>query len=220
MPGKNIKPLAGKPLIAYSIEAAHESRLLERVIVSTDDTEIAAVANAWGVTTPFMRPPELATDEVLIYPVLIHALQWLDEHEKYRSDYVLLLQPTSPLRIGEDIDNAIRIARDKDADGVVSVCESAHHPYWTKKLADDGHLIDAFPQDATIPRRQELPAFYTLNGAIYLVRSDVLLTQSTFYTDKTFPYIMPPNRSIDIDSEWHFKQAEMILTAVRDAGDN
>ena len=150
LPQKNIRPLAGKPLIAYTIDTASQARLLDRTVVSTDDQQIAEIARQHGAETPFLRPPQLATDDISVYPALAHAVQWLEEHEDYHPDYVMLLQPTSPLRTVEDIDNSIMIALEKDADGVVSLCEAKHHPYWMKRVTVDGQIVDFIPQDALI----------------------------------------------------------------------
>jgi CMP-N,N'-diacetyllegionaminic acid synthase len=211
LPGKNTKALVGRPLINYSIAAARAASGIDRIIVSTDATDIADIARLAGAEVPFMRPAELATDETPTIPVLTHVLEWLAEHESYAPDYLLLLQPTSPLRTAADIEAAITIATDKNADGVVSVSEPSTHPFLTKRLADDGHLVEAFPQDPPITRRQDLPTFYALNGAIYLIRADVLLKKHTFYTEKTFPYIMPIERSWDIDTENDFLHCERLL---------
>ena len=213
MPQKNLRLLSGKPLIAYTIEAARTSSLLDRTVVSTDDPQIAEVAQQWGADVPFLRPLELATDESPVYPALNHALCWLEEKERYRPDWAMLLQPTSPLRTAEDIDNAITIAKEKDADGVVSLCEPKHHPYWVKGLAEDGHIVDFLSLDHPYHRRQELPAAYAVNGAIYLARREILLEQESFYTDRTYPYLMPPERSLDIDSAWDLYVAGLILGA-------
>ena len=166
LPQKNIRPLAGKPLIAYTIEAALQARLLDRTVVSTDDHQIAEIARQFGAEIPFLRPPELARDETIVYPVLTHALRWLDEHEGYRPDYVMLLQPTSPLRTAEDIDNSITIALEKNAEGVVSLCETKHHPYWTKQIAGDGQIVDFIPRNNphSYLRRQDLPPAYVLRN--------------------------------------------------------
>lgn len=215
LPNKNILPLAGKPLIAHTIAAALAARLLDKVIVSTDHEGIAEKARQYGADVPFIRPSELAQDDTAIYPVLAHAVRWLEQHEGYSPDYVMLLQPTSPLRNTEDIDSAVRLALEKDADGVVSLSSLKHHPYWTKGVSTDGRIVDFIPLDSPLEvsynRRQDLPEAYALNGAIYLVRRPVLLEKQTFYTDRTYAYIMPPERSIDVDSSWDLHIAELIL---------
>jgi len=211
IPKKNITLLAGKPLIAWTIETALRSTGLNRVIVSTDDTEIAEVARQWGAEVPFMRPAELAQDDSPHIPVMVHAVEWLESHEDMRPDYVLLLQPTSPLRSTEDIDGATRLAFEKDADSVVSVCQAFSHPYLTKRIAPDGRLLDFVPKPEGYLCRQALPQAYAVNGAIYLVRRDVLIERQTFYTERTYAYVMPQQRSLDIDTPWDIHLANLIL---------
>lgn len=218
LPEKNIRLLNGKPLIAYTIDAALRSTLLDRVVVSTDSPNIAKIAQQFGADAPFLRPPELARDDTLVYPVLVHAMGWLEERKGYRPDYVMLLQPTSPLRTGEDIDNSIRLAAEKDADGVVSLCETKHHPYWTKRVSEEGRILDFIPMDKSVEqaysRRQDLPPAHVVNGAIYLVKRDVLLERHTFYTARTYAYIMPIESSLDIDTFWDLRMAEVVLTGM------
>jgi len=208
---KNILHLAGKPLIAYTIEVALSTSFLDRLIVSTDDEEIAKVAHQHGAEVPFCRPFDLARDETLVYPVLIHAVQWLSEHQDCNPDFVLLLQPTSPLRTVEDIDAAINIAITAEAEAVVSVTPVHQHPYWMKQVTEDGRLTDHLPLERFPNRRQDLPVVYALNGAIYLAETRILLERQTFYTDRTYAYIMPPERSLDIDSKWDLYLAELVL---------
>ncbi len=217
IPRKNVADLAGKPLIAWTIEAARESRRLSRVMISTDSEEIARVARQWGAEVPFMRPPELAQDDSSHVAVVIHAVRWLESHQGARPDYVLLLQPTSPLRGPEDIDASIHLALDRDADAVISVCPTRDHPYLCKRITPDGLLLDFAPKPEGYLPRQILPPAYALNGAIYLVRCNVLLAQETWYTDRTFAYIMPPERSLDIDTSWDLYLAGLILKDRRNA---
>ncbi len=216
IPNKNIALLAGKPLIAWTIEVALRSTGLNRVIVSTDDMEIAKIARQWGAEVPFLRPAELAQDDSPHIPVVVHAIEWLESHEDMRPDYVLLLQPTSPRRSTEDIDGATRLAFEKDADSVVSVCQAFSHPYLTKRITPDGRLLDFIPTSDDYLRRQALPPAYTVNGAIYLVRRDVLIEKQTFYTDGTYAYVLPPQRSLDIDTPWDLYLANLILEEHKD----
>lgn len=210
VPGKNIRKVAGKPLIAWSIQAAAQSEQLSRVVVSTDDKEIAEVSRKWGADVPFIRPVELAMDRSPHVPVLEHAVKWLEAHENARFDYVMLLQPTSPLRSSEDIDNAINLAVEHDADGVTSICESPSHPYLTKHIVD-GKLRDFVAHPAGYLPRQELPPVYALNGAIYLVRSSVLMEHGILHPEDTRPYLMPAERSLQIDEPWDLYLADLVL---------
>ncbi|MEI8305742.1 MAG: acylneuraminate cytidylyltransferase family protein [Chloroflexales bacterium] len=213
IPGKNIADLAGKPLIAWTIEAALRSKAVSRVIVSTDDAEIAAISRQWGAEVPFLRPALLASDTSPHLPVLLHALAWIDEHDSQRYDYILLLQPTSPLRATDDIEHAVQIARDRHADSVVSVYPAHPHPLLARRITDDGHLEEFAPRTEGYLARQGLPPAYMLNGAIYLVRREVLVDRQSFYTDRTFAYVMPQERSLDIDTPWDLYLANLILGA-------
>lgn len=204
LPRKNILPVGGKPLIAWRIESA---LTCDRVIVSTDDEEIAAVARQHGAEVPFMRPESIAGDETPMLDVALHLLDWLPE----APEYLLLLQPTSPLCSTDDLTNAIQLARDKNADAVVSVTEVSKHPYWMKSINADGYLQNFLPEAETPSRRQDLPPAYALNGAIYLIRPHVLRAEKTFVPSRTLPYIMPPERSLDIDSAWDLHLVDLIL---------
>jgi len=209
LPRKNIKPLLGKPLIAYTIEQALASKHLDRVIVSTDSEEIAEVSRKYGAEVPFMRPKELATDEAKSINVVLHVIKWMEENDK-SYDLLMLLQPTSPLRTVEDIDKAIELLLEKEANAIISVCEVEQHSYWSNVLPPDGCMKNFIRPEVTNKNRQELPLFYRLNGAIYLVYWDYLKQEKTFFGDKTFAYIMPRERSIDIDEEIDFILAELI----------
>lgn len=209
LPRKNILPLGGKPLIVHTLDVARQTSLVDRIVVSTEDDEIARIASAHGGEVLFKRPGELARDETLIFPILVHAVDWLRRYEGYEPDYVLLLQPTSPFRTVEDIENSVRMALDRQADAVVSVGPVHQHPHWMKLVAEDGRLIDFWPN---MPfRRQELRELYALNGAIYLVATRVLIEQQTFYTAGTYAYVMPSERSLDIESPWEFHLAQLLL---------
>lgn len=211
IPNKNIALLAGKPLIAWTIEAALKAKTAGRIIVSTDDNKILKVAEKWGAETPFVRPVELAGDFSPHIDVVLHALNWLETYDSYRPDYILLLQPTSPLRTASDIDRAIEIAIEKDADSVVSVCESPVHPYFIRKITKQGMLTDFIKKPEGYLPRQKLPQVYKENGAIYLVRRRVFVEEKKWYPLKTYPYIMPPDRSVDIDILFDLQLAEIIL---------
>lgn len=205
IPRKNIRRIAGKPLIAWTIEAALSSRMLDAVVVSTDDEEIAEVARRWGAQVPFLRPTYLAQDDSPGIDPVLHAINHLPGF-----DAVILLQPTSPLRTTEDIDVCVGLARDMQAPSVVSVSEPVKHPYWMYRLGADQRLqtlIDVPP----ISRRQELPPVYALNGALYYARSDWLKQHRTFVTAETVAYVMPPERSVDLDTLLDWKLAEILL---------
>ena len=211
IPRKNIHLLAGKPLIAWTIEAAQKSKNLCRVIVSTDDGRIAEVAEQYGAEVPFTRPSELAQDDSDHVSVVEHALKWLEENENFDPDYIMLLQPTSPFRLTEDIDAAIEIAKSNNADAVVGVTEMKPHPYLSQHLGDDGSISPLLPTDIPYLRRQALPTVFAINGAVYLNRPKSLLKHRSFTPEGTFGYVMPAERSMDIDTPWDLEVAELIL---------
>ncbi|HZY31971.1 MAG TPA: acylneuraminate cytidylyltransferase family protein [Candidatus Methylomirabilis sp.] len=211
IPDKNILPVGGLPLIAWTIAAAKASKCLHRVIVSTDSPTIGGIAREHGAETPFLRPAALARDDTPGIEAVIHAVRWLDEHEGFRPHCAIVLQPTSPLRTAQDIEAAIGLAKERQADAVVSVCEAHQHPYWMKRMTEDGRLSDMFSPSEGYTRRQDLPRTYSLNGAIYLVRREILLERRTFYTERTYGYIMPSERSLDIDTPWDLYLADLIL---------
>lgn len=211
LPGKNIKKLCGKPLIVWSIEQAKCCSNIDRIIVSTDDEVIAEVAKKNGAEVPFVRPSELANDLARTIDVIFHAVDWLKKHENFRPEYILLLQPTSPLRSKEDILGTIRMSMDKNARAVVSLCETSHHPWWSNSLPENGNMKDFLRPDILNKRRQDLPIFYRLNGAIYLAETDYLHQCNGFLGPHTFAYEMPINRSIDVDSDVDFNLAKLLL---------
>lgn len=210
IPGKNIKPLAGKPLIGWTIDAALQSKL-ERVVVSTECDEIARVARSCGAEVPFMRPSDLAQDDSPHIPVLIHALDWLDEHECWRPDYIMSLQATSPFRTASDIDAAIVLAVQHNADAVAAVSETRSHPYVTKSVLPDGTLAEFISTDIKYLRRQDLPPAYRLNGDINLQRCATLMRDREWTPPGTMALVMPNSRSADIDSLWDFHVANLVL---------
>jgi CMP-N,N'-diacetyllegionaminic acid synthase len=211
VPGKNIRLLGGLPLIAHSILQASQARSITRVVVSTDSVQIADVGRLYGAEVPFMRPSELADDITSGLDPLLHALRWLEDTDGYRPDIVVLLQPTSPFRTVDDIDGAFKLALDKEADAVVSVTAARHHPRWMKRVSADGTLVDFLPPTVQVDRRQDLEPVFALNGAIYLARTNVLRQHRTWYTEHTYAWQMPAERSLDLDTEFEFQLAELLL---------
>ena len=163
IPRKNVAPLAGKPLIAWTVEAARSAKALRRVIVSTDDAECSAVAQAWGAEAPFLRPAALARDDSPHIDAVVHAIEWLADTGE-RPEFVMVLQPTSPLRVSEDIDAAVQLAVARDASAVVSVAEAVTHPFLTVRVTEEGQLADFVPTPPGYLRRQSFPTVYALNG--------------------------------------------------------
>lgn len=213
LPRKNVLPLAGKPLVAWTIEAALASGVLDRVLMSTEDQEIASISREWGTEVPFMRPAELAQDNSDQNLTVFHALDWLAEQESYRPTHVLLLQPTSPLRTAQDICEAVHIAVDRHAPAVISVFETNHHPYLIKQITDDKLLVDFLTPPSHYIRRQDLTQAYAYNGAIFLSRTELLRCERPFEPAGSVPYIMPPERSVEVDTAWDLKLVDSIIKA-------
>jgi CMP-N,N'-diacetyllegionaminic acid synthase len=209
VPGKNIKTMAGKPLIAWTISAAQDVRSL-RTMVSTDDEDIARISRQYGASVPFMRPADLSTDTAGSVDVVLHALDWLHVNEGFSPEFILLLQPTSPLRTSADIQAAMELQKKKNANAVVSVCPAAHPVSWLIDMQGDGKVMTS-PDANRESRRQDANLQYQLNGAMYLVRTSAFYEERKFITQNTFAYVMPPERSIDIDSPWDFYLADLIL---------
>jgi CMP-N,N'-diacetyllegionaminic acid synthase len=210
IPRKNLVDVAGKPLLAWSILAARAATASLRVVVSTDDHEIADTASAFGAEVPFLRPAELATDQASGEAPVLHALEWFDAHENWRPDYIMCLQPTSPLRTAADIDQALRLLEERRADSVVSVTEADPHPYWTKTIDGAGWLRPFAPPGASL-LRQDLPEIVALNGAIFVARRQAFVDTRSWYPGLTAPYLMPAERSLDIDTYWHLELANFLL---------
>ncbi|MBU5355391.1 acylneuraminate cytidylyltransferase family protein [Paenibacillus barcinonensis] len=209
LPGKNIRLLDGKPLIEYSIEAALKSGCVTRVVVSTDDESIAHVARLAGAEVPFLRPAELATDEAKSIDVLRHAVQHYEE-KGHHHEHVLLLQPTSPLRTATDIREAMKQFLQSDADSLQSIAPARTHPYLLRQRTGIGQLTPYLEAEFHL-RRQDLEKVYELNGALYLMKRNLLMEQGKIVGASNQGYIMPAERSIDIDTLWDFQLAEWIL---------
>lgn len=208
IPRKNIRDLEGKPLIAYTIDAAQRSESLDRIIVSTDDDEIRRISEGFGAEV-IRRPPELGEDRSPTIDTILHVLDAL-EKDGYRPDDVMLLQPTSPLRTKTDIANATRLYRDSGCDSLISVCEMNHPPYWSLGIKGQ-FLVPIFPKKMQLARRQDLPKSYLPNGAIFISSPTIVKRSRGFYSGRIVPYIMPSERSLDIDSEMDFEIAEYSL---------
>ena len=218
VPGKNRRLLAGKPLIQWTIEAAQEAEQIDTVCVSSDDQAIIDLGRQLGVEAPFVRPAELATDTARSTDVALHALDWYEQRGEY-FDYVVLLQPTSPLRSAEHIRQAIEVLDRRRGDAVISVCPVAHSPLWSNTLPEDDSLSGFLPDEVIGRRSQDLPSYYRLNGAIYIVRPERLREERTFFlADNIFAYRMPEVVSVDIDTELDFLMAETLIRHQRETG--
>ncbi len=218
IPLKNILPLAGVPLIQYTIEAAKNSRLITRSVLSSDSSRIIDVARKAGLEAPFVRPAELAADDTPALPVIRHAVQTLLDEEGYRPEIVVLLQPTSPLRRAEHIDQALERLLDSDADSIVSVVKAPHNfnPY--SILSFDGERLFPFlPMDEAKNLRQMKPDFYGRNGAaVYAFTFKCLMEKNSLYGKKNLGYVMDREDSIDIDSPLDLFIAEAIIMRRRE----
>lgn len=211
IPGKNIRALAGLPLIAWSIRAALASAHLDRIIVSSDDEAILAVARAHGAETPFVRPAELAQDDTPGVDPVLHAVQALHDAGDAPYDYVVLLQPTSPLRTAADVDGAIELCLDKAWPCVISVLQPEKSPYFMFTQSDDGRLSPVIAQQEYHTRRQTLPRVVAPNGAVYVADCAWLARTRSYLTGETRGYEMPRERSWDIDEPLDFEICELLL---------
>lgn len=212
VPRKNIRPLCGKPLLAYSIESAAKAKLLTRTILSTEDPEIAEVGRQLGVDVPFLRPSELAEDASPTFDVVRHAMATL-ENEGDRYDAVCILQPTNPLRRCEDIDNCIVVLASTGADSVISVLPvpKTYNPHWVYWKSGDGKMVLAAGENEPITRRQDLPPAFHRDGSVYVTRRSVLLERGSLYGLDTRGYEVDPDYSVNIDTLDDWKYAESLL---------
>ena len=212
IPKKNIKPLLGKPLIAWTIEQAKKSKYFDRIIVSTDSEEIAEMSEKYGAEVPFLRPKELARDESPTSDAIMHAITWFEERGEY-FDIVVLLEPTSPLRKENDLDNAIElfIKNIDKADSLVSVGEvHLENPYIMKKI-ENGYVKSFIEIDENIYQRQQLPKVYFPYGVIYLSKVDAFKKYKTFYQEKTIHYFIERWQNYEIDDIYDFIAIEALL---------
>ena len=212
IPRKNLAPLLGKPLLAYTAEAALASKRLTRTVLSTEDEEIASVGRQHGLEVPFLRPSELARDETPTIPVLQHLVQSLEQHGGHY-DAIMTLQPTNPLRLATDIDGAIGLMEETGADSVISFVDiGERHPYRMKFITPDGRVTDPpFAELFEGQRRQELPKLYLRDGSIYLTRRNVLMEQNSLKGVDCRAWIMPEERARNIDTPFDLFVVEQIL---------
>ena len=210
IPNKNIRKFKGKNLIKWSINQALDCDYINRVIVLTDDLEIARISKNCGAEIPFLRPDYLGTDESPIIETILYAFKQLPEV----SD-IILLQPTSPLRRGKDITNIIELRNFHKRDSAVSVCEISEYPEWMYSI-ENNYMHHFLPQNKLSKRRQDLQKNFILNGAIYLSTKKHLIENLSFISKETFPYLMDKKYSVDIDNEIDWKYAELIYDSIND----
>lgn len=216
VPRKNLRRLAGKPLLQYTAEAALASTGLSRIILTTEDAEIAEAGRQCGIEVPFLRPESLARDDTPMLPVIRHAVQTI-ENTGERYDAICLLQPTNPLRKPEDIDNCIRLLEEQEADSVVSMLPVPveFNPHWVWFSDSDGYLRIATGEEMPIPRRQELPAAWHREGSVYVTRRDILVERNTFYGTRMVGYMMDPEKTVNIDTMEDWTRAEKMIEEMR-----
>ncbi|OGS03948.1 MAG: hypothetical protein A2204_01145 [Elusimicrobia bacterium RIFOXYA1_FULL_47_7] len=209
LPGKNIKKLNGKPLIAYTLDHARRSKLIDRTIVSTDSPEIAKVAKNFGAELPFIRPAYLAADKSSTIDVLVHAINFMQDELNYDFDIIVLLHATTPFRTSKDVDSSIKLLVDKKAQNVFSVADAHRNPYFNMvELDKKGYA--SLSKKGKFVTRQAAPLVYDMNSSIYVWWKDILLKNKKIFLRKSLVYVMPKERSVDIDDEYDFKVASAI----------
>ncbi len=208
LPGKNIKNLNGKPMIAYTIEEALKSKYISEVIISTDCKEIEEVAIRYGAKSPFLRPEHLANDSAKAIDNYIYTIDRLNSEFGYDIKNFIVLQPTSPLRKAADINGAIELFNEKKADSVISYTEEHHPIEWHKYITEDGKFENIFEEK--LLNRQEIKKSYYPNGAVFVFQYD-LIQQGKYYSDESYAYIMPRFRSVDVDTLDDFKYIEFLM---------
>lgn len=207
---KNIKLLAGKPLIHYTITEAKKSKYLSYIVVSTEDVEITNLVEKYGVDV-VKRPDELSADDTPTSHVVQHVIKFLQEKENQNFNIIVILQPTSPLRLVSDIDGAIEMFMKKKCDSVVTVSEVQHPPHWMYTIERD--VLVPIIKEKNILRRQDAPKIFQLNGAVFVTSKEYLFKNNLIFSGETRPYIMPIERSVDIDSPLDLKLAELIISS-------
>ncbi len=213
VPRKNIRLLGGKPLLAYTIQSALAAKRLTKVILSTDDEEIAEIGRGYGVETPFLRPAELAKDETPMLPVVKHAMNWMEDSGE-RFDAVCLLQPTNPLRRAQDVDGCIELLIERNADAVVTVLPvpPEHHPFWVYFENETGALRLSNGEETPVPRRQELPPAFHREGSVYVTRRNVVMKDNSLYGKRLVGYPLDRDRSVNIDNAADWERAEGLIS--------
>jgi CMP-N,N'-diacetyllegionaminic acid synthase len=218
IPKKNIKLLGKKPLINYTISTARASQMLTCAIVSTDSEEIAQIAQQAGGSVPFLRPASLAEDDTGHLPVIQHALEYMEKDRGYEFDFVVILQPTSPFRTIDDIDESLRKLIESGADSMVTLVETsnADHPVKAKKL-EGNRVVPYIMEEPEGIRRQDLPTAFRRSGAVYAMRRQTIINNK-LYGDLTIGHVVPKERSIDIDEPLDWLKAEWMLKNLQEKG--
>jgi CMP-N,N'-diacetyllegionaminic acid synthase len=207
LPGKNVLALGGRPMVAWSVAAGKSSQTVDRLILSTDDPAIAQAARQAGCEVPFLRPPELASDTARIEDALVHAMDQLERSYAY----LILLQATSPFRLPADIDACVRLCHESGAPTAITVCPPSKSPYIMLRVDPEGRVERLLKDKVDASSRQNLPPVQQINGAVYVARCDWFRQHRVFYTEETRALIMPPERSVDIDTPLDFAFAKALL---------
>lgn len=220
VPGKNLRSLAGKPLIAHAIDTGHQSEWIDRVIVSTDDDEIAKVSRQYGADVPFMRPAELASDQASEWHAWQHAINTLQSQKDSPAlDVFVCIPTTSPLRSVADVDLCIQTFIDSDVDIVITASPAEKNPYYNMIVMDEHGLArQVIESETSVYRREAYPAVYDMTTVAYVARPDFVLNSVSPFSGKVKAVLIPPERALDIDTELDFKFAEFILNENRDVG--
>ena len=209
IPNKNIMDICGKPLIAYTIEAGKKSKYIDEIVVSTDSNSIKVIAEQYGAKVPFLRPEELSSDTAKSIDVVLHAIDFY-KNNNMNFDYIVLLQPTSPLRSFEEVDEAIEKLINYDGKSLVSVCEANENPVLMRTIQDE-KLRGVISFEGENLRRQDLPTYYIFNGALYINSNEMLIHEKNFVNESTIPYVMDKESSVDIDTMLDARLVEVII---------
>lgn len=212
IPGKNIKPLCGKPLLAYTADVIRTAGIFDRALLSTDSKDIADMGRAFGLEAPFLRPEALARDDTPMLPVIEHALEWL-ERDGTKVDTVVLLQPTQPLRTAADVVRAVRLLEEGHCDSVASVVALPPHmcPDYVMRIDEEGRLVNFLPEGARVTRRQGVRPAYVRDGTVYATRAETIRKHRSLYGATCLPLVIDAERSINLDSEADWQEAERRL---------
>lgn len=213
LPDKNILPFNGKPLLAHSIKAASDTGAADEIFVSTDSPLYADISRSSGASVPFLRSEKLAGDNSSSWDCVVEAMNNYEASGKI-FEYILLLQPTSPLRNSHDILACLNLSEKFGADTIISVCRAEHPMLWFNKLPRDGSMKNFIPSGAENVPRQRMPVYYRINGAIYLVRADYIKKSRDIFNCRSYAYVMPNERSVDIDTKYDFIMAEALAKAL------
>lgn len=208
VPAKNILYVGGKPLIAWTIKEAQKSQYIDRLVLSSDNMEIISVANEYGCESPFVRPAHLALDDTPSMHSLLHTIENIEN----RYDYIMLLQPTSPLRIVADIDGCIAACVEHNVPACVSITQASKSPFWMYRMDSEGFMQSIMNTSNNTLSRQQLPEVYVLNGAVYVARTEWLIKEGSFMSPMTIGYVMPRERSLDIDNQLDMDICDYLLS--------